>query len=270
MHTVCPESGQHSGRELPLPHSQQPLASTYDLQRPAAQIWLVPQAVPQTPQWVGSVWVSTQAAPVLRPEVTEHAVSPAPQDDLHPPAWQSLLLPKSAGHELLHALQLKGSVCRLVQVEPHRVSPGGQAATQAPLEHVLPPGHCVEQLPQNCGSVLVATHALPPLMGVHAVEVAASQVTPQPPPAHAGAPVAAPETGSAQALAQAPQFCVSVCSSKQPAGHLLVKPGAWQRKPQLPTEHTAVPSAGAVQVVPQPPQLARSLEVSTQAPPHAG
>ncbi len=210
---------------------------------PAAQIWPVPQAVAHLPQWVGSVCRSTQAVAVVRPEVTEHEVKPVPQAARHPPAWQSLLLLKSAGHESLHALQLKGSLWTLTQVVPQSMRPGAHAVpvVQAPFTHAWPPVHCVVQLPQNSGSVAVATHAVPPSPGVHSVCVAVSHVTPQSPLVHVGAPVVAPETGPAQALAQAPQLSGSVCSSTQASPQASFPPVQVTAQASLPG---AQPSSG--------------------------
>ena len=47
--------GQHCGRLLPSPHSQQPDANTYGTHLPAAQIAPVVHAAPQVPQLVESV-----------------------------------------------------------------------------------------------------------------------------------------------------------------------------------------------------------------------
>ena len=63
------------------------------------------------------------------------------------------------------------------------------------------------------------THALPPLIGVHAAGVPPAHATPQLDAAQEACPVAAPETGAAQALPQLPQCCGSVFSLKHPVGH---------------------------------------------------
>jgi hypothetical protein len=116
---------------------------------------------------------------------------------------------------------------------------------------------------------LAARQALPPFGGAHSSGVAASQVTSHALAAHLGAPVVEPETGAAQTLPHAPQFCVSEVSSKHPFGaHLSGKLALMQANPQLPIEQTAVPLVGVGQALLHAPQLARSVLSSTQAAPH--
>jgi hypothetical protein len=148
------------------------------------------------------------------------------------------------------------------------VRPGEHVPAHAPLLHVWPPGHCVVQLPQNCGSVFVFTHAFGPAMVVHVVDVLPVQLTPHMLPEHDGLPVAAPETGPGQALPHVPQLFGSLDSLKQPAGQWLGKLGLLQAKPQLDIEQTAVPFVAPGQALPHAPQLATSDVVSTQAPSH--
>jgi hypothetical protein len=187
------------------------------LQTPATHTWLAEHAVLQLPQWVSSVCRFTHA---VRPvsEFTVHAVNPASQVVLQPPDWQWLLPLSRLGQPLPQLPQLLGSLCVLVQPFPQLVSPGWQTLTHALFTQSLPDPHCVPQPPQNCGSVLVSTHALPPLTGAHLVAVDALQVTSHALEVHAGAPVPAPETGAAQTLVQLPQWFGSVFSSKQPSG----------------------------------------------------
>ncbi len=238
------------------------------LQAPAMHTCPLPQAVAQLPQWVGSFWRSTQAVRVPRSCV--QAVKPALQAFLQAPPWHLLLLLRIAGQPFPQAPQLAGSVSRLTQLLPQPVMPGEQLPAQAPPWHLVPEAQATPQLlPQNWASVWVLTQALPPLTGVHAVGEPATQETPQVAAAQEGAPVAAPETGAAQTVAQLPQWRGSVCGSKQPSGGQLAgNAGFMQAKPQLPIEHTAVPLAGAAQALSHMPQWATSLWASTQASPH--
>jgi hypothetical protein len=238
------------------------------LQAPAMHTCPLLQLVPQAPQCVGSFCRSTQAVRV--PRSTVQGLKPALQAFLQAPSWHLLLLLRMAGQALPQAPQLSGSVWRLSQLLPQAVMPGEQLPAQAPPAHLLPEAQGIPQpAPQNCGSVWLLMQALPPLTGVQVVGVAAWQLTPQAPAPHEAAPLAAPETGEAQTLAQLPQWSGSVWVLKQPSGGQLAGKAAFmQAKPQLPIEHTAVPLAGAAQVLPQLPQLAVSVDWSTQALPH--
>jgi hypothetical protein len=203
---VCPEGVQHRVRALPLmPHSQQPDAWTNGWHTPATHTSLVVQALPQAPQWAGSVIVSVQ--------LPEHDVSEPQPVRVHEPARQL-----ESVHPLPQPLQLFTSVCRFTHAPLQLVSPGGQALTQLPAVQVLPPPQLVVQVPQNCGSVCPLTQAWPPPWIAQSSGEPALHVSLHAPPAHFGVPVLDPDTGSAQTLVQLPQWFTSVCSSKQPLG----------------------------------------------------
>jgi hypothetical protein len=211
-----PATVQQRGRALPLPHSQHADAGMYMLQAPWLQIWLALHVVPQVPQWVASLCRSTQAQRAGEP--TAHSVKPELHCSWQLPDSQWLVPFATVEQALLQALQFWGSDCRFVHVPLQLLEPGGHVVVHAPLTQVFPPGHEVKQVPHRCGSVPVFTHAEPPLAVVHADGVAALHVTPHVAPAQLAEPVEAPDTGAAHALAQLPQWAVSVCSLKQPAG----------------------------------------------------
>ena len=70
-----------------------------------------------------------------------------------------------------------------------------------------------------------------------------------------------------QALLQLPQNCGFVCVFTQLLPHLVSVPV--HVKSQLPEVQTALPPAGAEQVVPQSPQLEMSLWMFLQTPPQS-
>ena len=163
----------------------------YGLQAPATQTLPVAHAVPQAPQWVGSVWVLAHA-----PEQSVRLPQPR---SVHDPALHSPM-----PHPVPHVPQFLGSVWRLTQLPLHAVSGARQVAVQAPFTHVLPPVHCVPQPLQYWGSVSGLTHAWPPVTG-QSSGVVVLQVASHEPLAHFGAPVEAPEIGWPHTVLQPPQ-----------------------------------------------------------------
>jgi hypothetical protein len=91
---------------------------------PLSQTWPAVQAVPQPPQWVGSVCVSTQrpeqsVSLPLQPHVPVLQVSPTAQVFPQPP-------------------QFSGSVFVSTHCAPQLVVPARQLAAQMPLEQTSP------------------------------------------------------------------------------------------------------------------------------------
>ncbi len=126
-------------------------------------------------------------------------------------------------------------------VSEHAVSPVSQPVVQAPETHVSSPVQRLPQAPQFALLLDVSTHWL-----LHVAR----------PPPHAHAPDAqlAPEP---QTLLQAPQLFGSVCVSTHAPPQVVWPASASQEVVHWPLEHTP-PS----HVIPQPPQLFGSLEVS--------
>jgi len=92
------------------------------------------QAVPQAPQFIRSVLMSTQPP--------EHSVSPPVQESLQAPSEHTC----PAGHTVPHAPQLATSLPVSMQVPPHAARPAWHPHT--PALQVVPAGHALPQLPQ--------------------------------------------------------------------------------------------------------------------------
>lgn len=178
--------------------------------------------------------------------VVPQRVSLAPQTH-----WLATQL-APAGHGVLHAPQLSGSLVRSTHDVPQvasdaPASPAPASAppherAQLPCEQTSPVGHTTPQAPQLFASLWVRMqlplHRAPPLAHWHAP---AWQVVPAP-----------------QTVSHPPQLELSVCSSTQEP------PQAKRPPPQvhLPPTHGTAPHE-----LPHDPQLFGSLVSSTQEPP---
>jgi len=205
------------------------------------QFWPPGHALPQPPQFWGSVAVlvqlpeqscSPERQTALQALLTQ--LSPAGQAFPHPPQlaasfdvsvhsapasepqsvsparqvveqWPVPSQTCPEGQALPHAPQLFGSPLVFVQVPLHGFSPVGQLMAQCPSLQASPAPQIVPQPPQFAGSERKFTQAMPPSRVVQA-EVDAGQ---------AQAP-AAPSSWGGQALPQTPQFCESEASWVQP------------------------------------------------------
>jgi hypothetical protein len=156
------------------------------------------------------------------------------------------------------APQLFGSFCVSTQVEPSQLEkPSSHWIPQVPFAHVREPfvgiAHAFEQLPQCAAFVCVSTHALPHFVSPaeqSALHCPRSQTRP---PVHA--------------TLQPPQFAGSFVVSMQAPSQS--ENGSSQVMPHTPSVQLGEPFGGIGQLLPQVPQLATSLEVSTQTSPHA-
>jgi len=246
------------------------------------------QVVPQAPQFVLLLRVSTHATP--------QRVSSMEQFARHSPATQPVPAPQAAPQ----APQLALSVWAFTHVVPQRVVPAAQGARQLPLMQLVPAPQTVPQVPQLALSVWVFTHAdpqpvRPPVQvgvpvhapAVHdcparhvrpqppqwAVEVwVFTQVIPQPvwPPVHTREQVPAEhESPPVQALLQRPQWAADVrVSTSHPLAaspSQFAKP-ALQVKPQLPAAQVVAALGRAGQALLHAPQWAVDVRVSTSQP----
>jgi hypothetical protein len=115
---------------------------------PAEQIWPPTHAVPQAPQWSGSIcrFVQTDRAPVPQIVLGDRHV------DAHAPFVQTSLAP----HFVPHAPQFCGSVWKFVQeAETPLPQAFGVAAGQAQVlpAQAWPAGQALPQAPQFAASV---------------------------------------------------------------------------------------------------------------------
>jgi hypothetical protein len=231
-----------------VPHCARPVAHVAE-HAPVLHTWPPRQTVPQAPQLVPLVCVSTQVPlppkKPPRPATPPHLVSFAGQ--LQAPS----LHVEPEGQTVPQAPQSSALVARSTHTGPHCVCPVGQPAMQAPPTHCSPNRHRTPHAPQSAVSVCSFTHCAPQ----EDVPVPQTQ-----PPSVQLAPVA-------HAVPQAPQLFGSVCSFTQ-AFLQSVKLAA-QLVVQTPSEqtwsaaHTNAPPSPAV---PHPPQLVGSLCVSVQTP----
>lgn len=191
----------------------------------------VPQDVAHIPQWLGSVWRSTQTPP--------HRVYPDLQVMPHVLALHVAVPLGSVGHAWPHVPQF--ATLTVVSAQPlgQRVGVAvGQPFVQAELTQAGVPlsrTHALLQAPQ-CGLLLVrSTHA--PLQLVYPL----LQVMPQVPPLQAGDPLVTPE----HLVLQPPQWFGSVLVSMQ----VELNPQCWPQPPftQQPPLHEAAthPASGA-------------------------
>jgi hypothetical protein len=190
--------------------------------------------MPQPPQFVPSLFVSTQTPPhVVGFEVGQvHAplthVAPVAQSFPHPPQFDS-------------------SLERSAQPVEHETRPVGH--THAPPLQVAPAPHALPHAPQLSGSLEVSVHtpgSFPQIAGFD------DGHSPHVPLTHA-----APD---AHALSQPPQCVGSLARST----HVLPHNTSLAGHLHTPEVHT-VP---ALHATPQPPQLESSEVMSTQRDPH--
>ena len=137
-----------------LPWPPQWVKLPWQVQAPAEQAWYGPQAVPQAPQFAGSVCRLVQAVPhrsgVAPPQPTVLATH-APEEQSWP-----------AGQAVPQAPQFAGSVCTSVQneteptVQVFGVLPA-QVVAQTPPVHTSPAGQVSPQLPQFRTSLRTST-----------------------------------------------------------------------------------------------------------------
>jgi len=118
-------------------------------QFPPKQIWPAAQALPQEPQFAGSVCASTQA-PLQYASPGEQARArmkkqfPAAQPGTNPAC--------PCGQTLPQVPQLFTSLCRSAQLPPQSVCPLGQVMQHVPAWQ-QPPAHMLAQVPQWFGSL---------------------------------------------------------------------------------------------------------------------
>jgi hypothetical protein len=129
--------------------------SQVTLHSPATQAALplagVSQTFPQTPQFSGSLRVSTQ-----RPSQVDSA-----QSIVHSPPSQAAA-PSSLAKQLApHAPQLLIDELKLTHVPPQLVLSASQASVHAPLEQTLPRLQRAPHAPQCSGSLLISAQASP-------------------------------------------------------------------------------------------------------------
>jgi hypothetical protein len=154
------------------------------LQAPLAHASPFAQAVPQAPQFRGSVCRSTQALP--------HSVIVQTGTQAEP--WHCPL-----GQTFPQAPQLFGSVTRLTQLPPQSERAPPQLHTDA--TQVWPAPHAWPHVPQLLVSVAVLTQ-----LALHAVRPLPQQAPPE-------------QAVPAQACPQLPQFCGSVARSTHAVPH---------------------------------------------------
>ncbi len=149
--------GQHVPLQV-VPRQLQPSSGFPEqlIQSGAHWLWQVPLThdgvekqcehfVPQPPQLLGSVWVSTHA-PLQSVVPLGHAQVPLEQ-----------VAP--VGHAVPQAPQLCGSLASVTQALPHKVCPAGHVMLmQCPDLHVFPEAHAWWQEPQWWASRSRFTH----------------------------------------------------------------------------------------------------------------
>jgi hypothetical protein len=214
-------------------------------QRPAAHtgaaLLAAGHTVPQAPQWLASVAVSTQDA--------LHTVSPAMQVSRHIPRSQSCPL----GHALSQPPQWALSLWRSRQAPPHSVCPVGHTRRQLPATQLRPAPQALPQAPQWLASMRGSTQAVD-IPSPHATRGAAHSRRQR--PSTQPKPVG-------QRASQAPQWsrltCVDTHASPHtswPVGHTMRHTPIWHCCP-------------AIHALPQPPQWALSLVKSRHTPLHS-
>jgi hypothetical protein len=146
--------------------------------------------------------------------------------------------------------------------------PAEQVYAQAPAEHaavaLVRGEHAVPQAPQFARSRVVSTSQPLPALASQSAKPALQLATPHAPAAHDPDALA-----GAQAIPQPPQWARLVrVSASQPfvaVASQSAKPAAQPATPHAPAAHDPVAFAGA-QPIPQPPQWARLVAVSTSQP----
>jgi hypothetical protein len=108
------------------PHAVRPGAHGAAAHAPCEQV--VAQGVLHAPQWLASVFTSTQTLP--------QRVSPAPQVNPHTPALQVGAAPGGPPQALPQAPQLATSLLVDTQEPLQFVAPGPQTSVQTPFEQV--------------------------------------------------------------------------------------------------------------------------------------
>lgn len=188
------------------------------VQRPPLQVSLVPQTLPQAPQFV-------VLEPVAVHEPLQHSfpapvhASPAPMVPLVPPQVQAPPLHVSpAPHTLPHAPQFEVLLAGLtqpvlqhsgvppVQTSPPPTEPIVPAQVQRPALQVSPAPQVTPQAPQLVVLVCRLTHAFPQQSGVAPEQ--ASPVAELGPAPHWQSPTPLQLSLGPQAVPQAPQFTV--------------------------------------------------------------
>jgi hypothetical protein len=107
-------------------------------------------ALPQLPQFFGSLWVLVQTLSQSLPSLKHWQL----------PAWQVV----PVGHFVAQPPQLPLSDCSLTHAPLHMTSPPGQM--HLPPVHVSPTAHAVPQPPQSAGLLDVSTQTPPQYVGV--------------------------------------------------------------------------------------------------------
>jgi hypothetical protein len=168
-----------------------------------------------------------------------------PDGQAHVPAVHSSV----GGQAFAHAPQLASSVLVSTHAPPQSVVPAGQFVVQAPFEHTWLAPQVLPHVPQFFGSLVRSLH----VPGVHSLV----------PVSHVHLPPKQLARASVHAVLQLPQWLRSVLGSTQP----------WKSSA---TTHRSSPLghaqaaiwhvSGAVQTVPQRPQLPSSLLGSTHSP----
>ena len=209
------------------------------------QLWPPGQAVPQPPQFCGSLVTSVH--------LLEQSFSPATQTTAQ--LLDTQLSP--AGHALAQPPQLRASLVVSVHFAPpsgpQRLSPARHWVEQWPVpSQTWPVGQAFPQPPQLVGSLVVSVH-LPP----QAVSLAGQLM------AHFASEHVSP---GGQAVPQAPQLAGSVWRSWQatpPSAVRQVEFGAAQ------TQAPAAQVCSGEQTLLQAPQLRRSEDSCVQPPSHS-
>ena len=223
-------------------------AAHAEAQCPSAQTWLAPQAEPQplpdAEQYVALAVMSTQVPP-------QYSIGAPPK---HVVPQVPPLQPVPVGQAWLQEPQFAESVSVSTHTPLHAVVPPWHVAwhvavTPEPvLEQSKPEPHVVPHVPQLCGSFDVRTHA--PLHGVPAL--AQSQWPSR------------QISGEVHVVPHVPQLSGSVFVFVQ-----VVPPHSEYEPEQLAAQVPPLHTSPEPQLVPQVPQLWRSVSSSTQDPLHA-
>lgn len=250
-------------------------------QRPVTQLVPDPQVVPQPPQFMLSLCGFTHTP--------EQKIVPAPQMLLH----EEELHVSPAGQTVPHPPQFAGSISVLTQEGPHTVSPVGQVHALA--VHPCPVPHPAPQPPQCAGSIIVSTQVPPQSVApTTQVQVLVSHTIP---PVHAA--LQAPQWSGFMAVSRqtsTPSTLQTIdgagqAGTQDPPSQSSSAAHALSHTPQCilsrsvsvqaPAQRVSVPTQGTVvqapalhssptsQIVPQVPQFAVSVCVSTQVPSHS-
>ena len=242
--------------------------------------------VVQSPQWYGSVIVSTQAEPqrtkpsaqvksqpvavqmgmplagasqispqppqlfgslLVSVQVFPHFDSGSAQVKSQTPSLQLGMLPVGLGQALPHAPQCCVLLARVTQAPPQFSRPASHVSEQSPREQTRPAVQALVQLPQRDGSLWMSTHSPSPQSWKPSW-----QVMPQTPSTQ----VAMPPPTLAQRVPHDPQLFRSVYRSTQMSSQRKSSP--WHLKPHSLLSQVGSAPPGAVQTAPQPPQFSGS------------